>query len=241
MSPRHGERGASLVWFRNDLRLEDNPALAAAGASGAPVIPVFVWSPQEESPWAPGAASRWWLHESLARLDESLRDRGLRLVLRRGPVPAALGALRAESGAGAVFWNRRCEPVARQRDSEIEAALRVEGVRVESCNSALLFEPGAIRTKADKPFQVFTPFWRACLAAPRRGRRCRRRSVCAPRRAGRNRCGSRISVYCRRSTGRRACAQRGSPGRSAPGKDSNVSSTRRCSPMATGATGPAGS
>jgi len=166
VSPRHEGQGASLVWFRNDLRLEDNPALAAACANGAPVIPVFVWSPQEEAPWAPGAASRWWLHQSLSRLDESLRDRGLRLVLRRGPALAALRALRAESGAGAVFWNRRYEPVARQHDTEIEATLGAEGAPVESCNSALLFEPGAIRTKADKPFQVFTPFWRACLTAP---------------------------------------------------------------------------
>jgi deoxyribodipyrimidine photo-lyase len=70
---------AAIVWFRQDLRLRNNPALHAATVSGAPVIPVYIWSPEEEGDWAPGSASRWWLHRSLASLDDQLRRRGSRL------------------------------------------------------------------------------------------------------------------------------------------------------------------
>ena len=73
----------TLLWFRQDLRLADNPALQAAIARGAPILPVFLWAPGEEDAWAPGAASRWWLHESLQQLEQALRERGARLVIRR--------------------------------------------------------------------------------------------------------------------------------------------------------------
>src|SRR5687768_17082314 len=95
----------AIVWFRNDLRLDDNPALSAAMKAG-PVVPVFVWAPEEESPWEPGAASRWWLHHSLTHLADALQKRGSRLVVRRGPTPDALRKLVQETGATAVHWNR---------------------------------------------------------------------------------------------------------------------------------------
>jgi deoxyribodipyrimidine photo-lyase len=76
----------TLVWFRLDLRLTDNPALLAAVDRGKPVIPVFIWSPDDEKPWPPGAASRWWLHQSLASLQAALAKHGSRLILRSGPV-----------------------------------------------------------------------------------------------------------------------------------------------------------
>ena len=59
----------TIVWFRHDLRLDDNPALRAAAARGA-IVPLFIHAPEEERPWEPGAASRWWLHGSLSRLAE---------------------------------------------------------------------------------------------------------------------------------------------------------------------------
>ncbi|MCX7431053.1 MAG: deoxyribodipyrimidine photo-lyase, partial [Planctomycetia bacterium] len=74
----------TLVWFRHDLRLDDNPALAAAAARGA-VVPVFIWAPEEEAPWEPGTASRWWLHQSLEKLAATLERLGTPLVIRRGP------------------------------------------------------------------------------------------------------------------------------------------------------------
>ena len=76
---------SSIVWFRNDLRLADNPALIAALAAGRPVIPVYVLDEETDGVRPPGAASRWWLHHSLQSLDTFLRVPGSRLVLRRGP------------------------------------------------------------------------------------------------------------------------------------------------------------
>jgi len=166
--PREGmELGsATIVWFRQDLRLEDNPALSSAATRGGAVIPVYIWAPEEEGKWAPGAASRWWLHHSLSALDASLRPPGSRLVLRRGESLAVLEDLAAECGASVVCWNRRYEPAAVARDRRVEAGLRDRGLLAESFNSALLFEPSALLNRAGKPFQVFTPFWRACLRLP---------------------------------------------------------------------------
>lgn len=156
----------SLVWFRLDLRLADNPAVAAAAKSGGAVVPVFIWSPEEEAPWQPGAASRWWLHQSLAALDAQLGAAGSRLIVRRGPTLETLRALAKESGAGAVFWNRRYEPAVIARDAKVKESLRADGIEAESFNAALLHEPWTIQNQSKKPFQVFTPFWRNCLSKP---------------------------------------------------------------------------
>src|SRR4051794_8410014 len=156
----------SLVWFRQDLRLADNPALTAAIQRKLPIIPVYIWAPEEEAPWAPGGASEWWLHGSLLALDQELRSIGSRLVFRLGPTQAALASLIAETGASAVFWNRRYEPAVCKRDSAIKESLRSSGIEVESFNAALLHEPWTIQNKTGKPFQVFTPFWKHCLALP---------------------------------------------------------------------------
>jgi deoxyribodipyrimidine photo-lyase len=155
---------ASIVWFRLDLRLTDNPALTAAIQRGGPVIPVFIWAPAEEDGWPPGSASRWWLHQFLEALAAALGARGSRLILRRGASLEILRELVRETGAGAVFWNRRYEPALTARDSVVKEALRAEDLTAESFNSALLFEPWHITNKSGRPFQVFTPFWRHCLA-----------------------------------------------------------------------------
>ena len=156
----------SLLWFRQDLRLADNPALSAALERRSPVIPVFIWAPEEEGDWPPGAASRWWLHHSLANLSAELEKRGSRLIIRRGPTEAALRRLVADSGASAVLWNRRYEPAAVARDREVKSKLRESGVTAENFNGSLLFEPWTIRNSSEQPFRVFTPFWRACLTKP---------------------------------------------------------------------------
>jgi hypothetical protein len=156
----------ALLWFRQDLRLSDNPALAAALERRSPVIPVFIWAPEEEGAWQAGAASRWWLHHSLASLSAEIEKRGSRLIIRRGPTAAALSRLVADSGASAVLWNRRYEPAAAARDRDMKSKLRESGLTVESFNGSLLFEPWTIRNSSEQPFRVFTPFWRACLNKP---------------------------------------------------------------------------
>ena len=152
-------QSTSLVWFRLDLRLRDNPALEAAAKLGE-IVPVFIWAPEEEGAWPPGAASRWWLHHSLKALTKDLGS----LVIRRGPSLDALRQLVKETGATSVFWNRRYEPALIARDTKVKQALLADGLKVESFNSALLFEPWEIKTGSGGPYQVFTPFYRACVA-----------------------------------------------------------------------------
>ena len=160
----------ALVWFRNDLRLEDNPALAAAIAGGHAIVPVFIWSPEDEAPWQPGGASRWWLHQSLAHLQGQLSARGSQLILRRSnhldrtfDAETALWQLIQDTGATAIYWNRRYEPAITARDTRIKRTLRERGLVVETFNAQLAFEPWEMQTQAEQPYRVFTPFWRACL------------------------------------------------------------------------------
>lgn len=154
----------ALVWFRHDLRLDDNPALRAALDQGFTPIPVYVHAPQEEGEWSPGAASLAWLHRSLAALDADLRARGSRLLLREGPSAPALQALVEQTGAVAVFWNRKYEPATQPRDASLKKRLREQGLQVESFNGCLLFEPWDLATQQGGPYKVFTPFWRSALA-----------------------------------------------------------------------------
>ena len=154
--------GATIVWFRQDLRLQDNPALLAALQRGGAIIPVYIWDEAGAGHGRPGAASRWWLHHSLKSLDEALRVRGSRLVLRRGAADQVLHSLRKETGASAVFWNRLYEPAWIARDRTIQTRLTAAGVEAKSFNSALLFEPDAVQNKSGQPFQVFAPFWKHC-------------------------------------------------------------------------------
>ncbi len=153
-----------LVLFRRDLRLEDNPALAEAARQKRPVIPLYIWAPDEEAPWAPGAASRWWLHHSLTALSESLERAGSRLILRSGSSEEELRKLLKSTKADTIYWNRLYDPALIRRDSRIKSALRADGYTVKSFNGALLNEPWEIQNKSGNPFQVFTPFWKACLA-----------------------------------------------------------------------------
>ena len=155
-----------ILWFRHDLRLADNPALATALKRGGPVIPVFIWAADEEGDWQPGGATRWWLHQSLRALDTDLRAVGSRLILRFGPIKKTLHDLLKQTGANTVLWNRRYEPAIIARDSKLKESLKAGGVEAESFNAALLHEPWTIKNKSGKPFQVFTPFWRHCLTLP---------------------------------------------------------------------------
>jgi len=158
-----GKTPAAIVWLRQDLRLADNPALQAACRHGGPVVPVFVWAPEEEGAWPPGSASRWWLHQSLEQLAAACDTAGSELVIRRGSSIAELRRVAKAAGANAVFWNRRYQPAALARDRQVEEALRTAGLQTESHNGALLHEPWTIQNKSGRPFQVFTPFWRTCL------------------------------------------------------------------------------
>ncbi|ALJ08898.1 deoxyribodipyrimidine photolyase [Brevundimonas sp. DS20] len=152
-----------VLWFRRDLRLLDNPALNQAAATGRPVLPVFILDRDPDRP--AGAASLWWLDKSLRALDAALRERGSRLILRRGEALVQLQVLIQGTGADAVFMNRLFEPAAFARDAEIAHELKSAGVDCRGFNGSLLARPGAVLNGSDAPYKVFTPFMKALLAS----------------------------------------------------------------------------
>lgn len=165
MSPEQPMARPSLVWFRNDLRIDDHPALRAAIERGEPVIPIFIWTPEDEGNWPLGAASRWWLHQSLLQLTEQLEGIRSKLIIREGKTALTeLLALIEQTGAGGVYWTRRYEPACIERDKRIKVELRQRNLIAESFNGQLLFEPWEIQSKEGRPYQVFTAFWKCCLA-----------------------------------------------------------------------------
>lgn len=154
-------RSLTIVWFRRDLRLHDNPALTAAAEHGA-ILPVYIHN-SEDGPWAPGTASQLWLQRSLDALAMSLSNAGLRLILRRGEPLRVLRELLLETGAERVFWNRCYEPEEQELEVRIQTALEDGAVQVRSFKGSLLFEPKAVATQTGDPYKVFTPFWRQAL------------------------------------------------------------------------------
>lgn len=152
----------TIIRFRQDLRLQDNPALFAAVQRGGPVVPVYILDEVGEGRWPAGGASRWWLHHSLAELAGALRERGSRLIVTQGESGAVLRELIKTTGATAVYWNRRYEPESIARDKTIKAELLASGIEAKSFNAGLLFEPHTVKNKSGGPFQVFTPYWKHC-------------------------------------------------------------------------------
>ncbi len=144
--------------------MADNPALAAAIASGRPVLPVFILDGDTPGKWAPGGASLWWLHHTLASLGESFAAAGAPLVLRRGRAADVLRHLAEEVGAAEIHAGRAVEPWARAVMDELVASA---GVPLHLHRTTLLLDPDAIRTQSGGAYGVFTPFSRACLARPR--------------------------------------------------------------------------
>lgn len=154
----------TLVVFDDMFRLDDHPALAAAAEQGGPVIATYIHDP-EGAPSSPGAASRWWLHQSLARLQKALAGRGSRLIIRKGELVSEVERLIGESGATSLHLTRSYGPGDEARERDLGAMAEARDVRLRRFGGRLLFEPEAIRNGSGDPYRVFTPFWRACRAA----------------------------------------------------------------------------
>ncbi|MEL6573510.1 MAG: deoxyribodipyrimidine photo-lyase [Pseudomonadota bacterium] len=146
-----------VLWFRRDLRLGDHQALTAACATGRPVIPLFIY---DEVTAQQGAAPRFRLEQSLHALSQDLAAKGSRLILRRGQALPILEAMMRETGATAVYWSRQYDVVAKARDVPVKAALKEQGVDVQSFPGHLLFEPWTVSTKTGGFYKVYTPMWR---------------------------------------------------------------------------------
>jgi len=149
----------SILWFRKDLRLDDNPALHAALETGGPVIPVYVREPEHLDIGPLGGAQMWWLHHSLAALKTSLKSLGSDFVLATGKSEDVLTDIARKTGAKTVFVNRAYERTLFDRD--IAIALKDNGIAIRAYHGQLLHEPKSIRTGSGNAFKVFTPFWNA--------------------------------------------------------------------------------
>jgi deoxyribodipyrimidine photo-lyase len=159
-----------IVWFRDDLRLSDHPALHAASNTGRPVICLYVFDDADGGQWAPyarplGGAARWWLAQSLRALQESLGSLGSSLLLRKGPAAEVVAALARESHAGAVYWNEITQAPDQAVADRLAAALEEIGVSSQSFAGDLLITPVSIRNKEGRGMRVFTPFWRRVQAS----------------------------------------------------------------------------
>jgi deoxyribodipyrimidine photo-lyase len=152
-----------IVWFRQDLRVADNPALCKAVESGMPMLPVYILDDENAGQWRTGGAGRWWLQQSLSALDRSLQGN---LRFFRGKADEIIPDIARNLDAAGVFWNRCYEPWRIHRDRELKKLLREDGRTVESCNGSLLFEPQVVMKNDGTPYRVFTPFYRkGCLQA----------------------------------------------------------------------------
>jgi deoxyribodipyrimidine photo-lyase len=150
-----------ILWFRRDLRLDDNPMLAEAAQTGRPLIPVFI---ADDSVTGLGAAARWRLGEGLKVFAETLKARGSRLILRKGRALDTLRELAKETDAAGVWWGRLYDAPARARDTEVKKALREGGIAAQSFPGHTLIEPWQVATGGGGHYKVYTPFWKALSA-----------------------------------------------------------------------------
>ena len=149
-----------IIWLRRSLRVSDNIMFAAAARQGGAVLPLFIWAPEEESGWAPGGASRWWLHHSLEALSQKLRACGLPLFLRAGQSAQVLLELARKHRMDSVYCDALYEPALRARDEVVRAQLNGGGIRFKTFRCSVLVEPHEVVNAAGAPFRVFTPYWR---------------------------------------------------------------------------------
>lgn len=152
-----------IVWFKHDLRIADHPALHAAAETGRPLIAVYIFDEEVPGEWQLGAASKWWLQQSLKSLSRDLEKLGGRLILRRGQYKQVLQSLLSEVRASAIFWNRGYEPYMRSQEEQLSKSLEEQNIQVNTFNGNLLIEPWEISNKQGKYFKVFTHYWNSCL------------------------------------------------------------------------------
>ncbi len=158
-----------VVWFRQDLRIKDNPALLAAHQTGHPILPLFIWDEENSGEWKLGGASRWWLHESLKALNEALQSK---LYFEAGSAQQVIMDIIKETGAEAIYWNRCYEPWRITSDTRIQETLQTKGMKVHTFNGSLLFEPQTALKSDGTPYKVFTPFYqKGCLGRGNEPRR----------------------------------------------------------------------
>lgn len=151
-----------IHWFRQDLRLADNPALYQACQQGT-VLPVYILDDAPAAKCALGAASRVWLHYSLHALNRSLNNH---LCCYKGNALELLLALTRRYAVTSVYYNACYEPWRRTQDAAITQALQAQNIQVVKKSGALLWNPEQVTKQDGTPYKVFTPFYeKGCLKA----------------------------------------------------------------------------
>ncbi len=164
MTEKHAQSGPVILWFRFDLRLHDHMGVAAALESGRPIIPLYIWD--ETAATRPlGAASKWWLNRSLQAMDEGLQKNGSRLIVERGNAHIVLMSLAREYNAKTIYCSQTFDPEHERNDDDLADELSSVGIKLHRLNNTLLLPPNTLRTKEDKPFRVFTPFYKSLLVS----------------------------------------------------------------------------
>lgn len=155
---------ATIHWFREDLRLKDNPALEEACNKGTPVVPIYILD--QNAGRKLGGASQWWLYKSLQALDASLKAKGSRLYVFKGDSAVLLPQIIDATKATGVYWNRLYDAPRIKRDTEIKETLTRNGIEVRSFKGSLIADPWELAPKSGSGFfQVYSPFWRALTAS----------------------------------------------------------------------------
>lgn len=162
--PSQSSQSPVIVWFRQDLRIADNPALVHAVASSKPVLALYVHDEFSSGLRSMGGAQKWWLHHSLGSLGNDLQKLGCPLIFKSGSAADVIDTIAAENNADMVVWNRRYGAAEQSIDAAIKASFKASGKTALSFDGLLLHEPALVKTKSDAPYRVYTPFWKNLVA-----------------------------------------------------------------------------
>ena len=157
---------SSIVCFRNDFRLEDNPALNGAVSQKTSIVPVFIYDPSLIDDWSLGGASKWWLHASILDLKTQIKGLGGQFILKSGNTLKVIQELVQETGAQSVYWNRRYQSDEVKVDKAVKQWLQDQAIHVESYKASILEEPWTTANKEGLPYKVYTPFWKSVKDRP---------------------------------------------------------------------------
>lgn len=156
----------SIFWFRDDLRLQNNQGLYKATKQTERLILIYILDETAPTSELLGSASKWWLHQSLQKLQQDLEQKGQRLILKKGNPAEIINQLVHDQKIESVFWNRSYTPHSIARDTSIKTNLKSKNIKVHTFPGNVLIEPFNIKNKSEKPYLVFTPFYKSYLMYP---------------------------------------------------------------------------
>ena len=155
----------TIVWFQNDFRLHDNAALYEASRSGKPIIPLYIHAPEEEGKWLTTGAAKAWLHFSLEKFADDIKNLGAPLLIRKASSSLEeIQKIIKETKADCIYWNKRHEPHFVERDRMIFKNLQSSGIDIRCFVAHSLFDPKSIKNQQGDPYRVYTPFSKYCFS-----------------------------------------------------------------------------